>query len=170
MTENKINLTAINSRPPKLINKQRTMNFNIDFEGTHDMPNVKNALKELRTLGIAITTLGTPEAPWFPTKIEDFNHIGKRILGEGDGIGEVDHPGFRDTVYRERRNEIMDIAMHYKVNEEIPRFQYNDQENETWAFCYSRLIKMFETNACKEFNVSIKEFQDNVGLCESKIP
>ena len=41
MTENNINLTAINSRPPKLINKKRTMNFNIDFEGTHDQPNVK---------------------------------------------------------------------------------------------------------------------------------
>lgn len=170
MTENKINLTAINSRPPKLINKQRTMNFNIDFEGTHDMPNVKTALEELSGLGVATTTVGTPEAPWFPTKIEDFNHIGKRVLAEGDGIQEVDHPSFRDTEYRERRNEILDIAMNYKVGEEIPRLKYNKSENETWAFCYSKLIKMFETNACKEFNQAIKEFQDQVGFSESEIP
>jgi hypothetical protein len=24
--------------------------------------------------------------PWFPTKLEDFDHIGKSILGSGDGI------------------------------------------------------------------------------------
>jgi len=41
--------------------------------------------------------------PWFPTRIEDFDHIGKRILGEGDGIQEADHPSFRDPEYIKRR-------------------------------------------------------------------
>lgn len=125
MTQNNLNLTAINSRPPKLIKRKRSMNFNIDFEGKHDDLNVKKALGELRALGIAITTVGTPEAPWFPTKIEDFNHIGKRILGEGDGIQDADHPGFRDPEYRKRRDEITRIAMDFKIGEEIPRLVYN---------------------------------------------
>jgi len=51
---------------------------------------------ELRQLSVAMTQLGTPEVPWFPTKIEDFDFIGKRILGSGDGIEDVDHPGFKD--------------------------------------------------------------------------
>ena len=50
-----------------------------------------------------MTQVGSKEVPWFPTSISDFNHIGKRILGEGDGIQDADHPGFRDPVYRERR-------------------------------------------------------------------
>jgi len=33
-----------------------------------------------------VTEVGTPEVPWFPTRIEDFDFIGKRVLGEGDGI------------------------------------------------------------------------------------
>jgi hypothetical protein len=47
--------------------------------------------------------LGSEAVPWFPTKIDDFDYIGKRILGEGDGIQEADHPGFRDQEYRKRR-------------------------------------------------------------------
>lgn len=36
--------------------------------------------------GQGLVMMGTKEVPWFPTKIEDFNQIGKRILSEGDGI------------------------------------------------------------------------------------
>ncbi len=50
--------------------------------------------------------LKSPEVPWFPTAIEDFDHIGKRILGAGDGIQDTDHPGFSDAEYRKRRADI----------------------------------------------------------------
>jgi len=74
----------------------RVMDFNIDFYGTYEDPKVKKCMLELRQLSVAMTQLGTPEVPWFPTKIEDFDFIGKRILGSGDGIEDVDHPGFKD--------------------------------------------------------------------------
>jgi len=83
------------------------MSFNLDFYGTRDHDNVRQAMRQLRNLGVSLTEIGTAEVPWFPTKIQDFDHIGKRILGEGDGIQEADHPGFRDPVYRERRDMIM---------------------------------------------------------------
>jgi len=107
LTKNGINMTAIQSRPLKVIEKKRCMSFNMDFYGTPDQENVKLALRQLRNLGQGLTEVGTAEVPWFPTKISDFDHIGKRILGEGDGIQETDHPGFRDPVYRERRDMIM---------------------------------------------------------------
>jgi phenylalanine-4-hydroxylase len=58
----------------------------------------------------------------------DFNHIGKRILGEGDGIQAADHPGFRDEAYKKRRAEITELAFSYKVGEPISRIKYNDAE------------------------------------------
>jgi hypothetical protein len=63
------------------------MNFHIDFTGCFNDENVKKCAKEIKdTAAIALTELGTDVVPWFPTKIQDFDFIGKRILGEGDGI------------------------------------------------------------------------------------
>lgn len=62
-----------------------------------------------------VTTIGTPEVPWFPTHIEDFDNIGKKVLTEGDGIQESDHPGFKDKEYRKRREEITGLALNYKI-------------------------------------------------------
>jgi hypothetical protein len=49
--------------------------------------------------------------PWFPTHIDDFNHIGKKILTEGDGIYKADHPSFKDPVTRKRRQEIAEVGL-----------------------------------------------------------
>jgi hypothetical protein len=38
--------------------------------------------------------------------MEDFDFVGKRILSEGDGIQETDHPSFRDKDYKKRRDFI----------------------------------------------------------------
>jgi len=107
LTSNKINMTRISSRPSKFIqNNWRQVDFFIDFEGDSTDDNVRKALNELSLIAERVTEVGTPEVPWFPTRIEDLDHIGKRILGEGDGIQEADHPSFRDPVYRKRREFI----------------------------------------------------------------
>jgi len=90
--------------------------------------------------------------------MNDFDHIGKRILSEGDGIQDADHPGFRDPVYRARRQEITNLAMEYKMVDEIPRLEYTQQEKDVWAFCYKELIHLFKDHACEEFNWTIAEF------------
>ena len=119
---------------------------------------------------MGVTEVGSKEVPWFPTSIEDFNHIGKRILSEGDGIQDANHPGFRDPVYRERRDFITNYAMDYKVGEPIKNMDYTQVENDVWKFCYERLIKMFKTHACEEFNWSIEEFQKEIGMNADEIP
>lgn len=72
-------------------------------------------MKKIEGLAVknGLVYLGTKEVPWFPTKIEDFNLIGKRVLSEGDGIQDADHPGFRDIPYRKRREEINNVAFGY---------------------------------------------------------
>jgi hypothetical protein len=84
-----INMTSIQSRPPKHATKQaQQINFHIDFNGSLEDSNIKQAMQKIETIAVknGLVYLGTKEVPWFPTKIEDFNLIGKRILGEGDGI------------------------------------------------------------------------------------
>ena len=116
----------------------------MDIEGKSDDPNVKQALRELRRLSKSVTTVGGPEVPWFPTQVEDFVHIGKKILSEGEGIQEADHPGFRDPTYRKRRDEITAIALGYDLKDrEIPRITYSAEERKVWKFCYSHLMKLY---------------------------
>lgn len=87
--EHNINMTSIQSRPPKLAKKsQEQINFHIDFVGSLDDANIKEAMRKMEELAAknGLVYLGTKEVPWFPTKIQDFNLIGKRVLSEGDGI------------------------------------------------------------------------------------
>ena len=42
------------------------------------------------------------------------------------------------------------------MHQEIPRLKYTKEEIETWNFCYSNLINLFKTHACKEFNWTIE--------------
>jgi len=95
----------------------------------------------------------TPEVPWFPTRIEDFDFIGKRVLSEGDGIQEADHASFRDPEYRARRKEITDVALNYNIRDgAIPDIEYTENELMTWNYCYPKLKKLLLTNACEETN------------------
>ena len=70
----------------KYVKDKRSFEFFADFEGTIDDQNVQKAIIELNLIAEKVTMVGTPTVPWFPTQIEDFDHIGKRILSEGDGI------------------------------------------------------------------------------------
>lgn len=70
----------------------------------------------------------------------------------------MDHPGFKDAAYREKRAAIAHMAISYKIGEPIPTWEYDETDLATWKFCYSTLIELFKTNACKEFNWTIEEF------------
>ena len=80
-TEHNIDLTSIKSRPLK----HKSVAFDIDFHGQLDQSSVRKALFQLDKLGV-VNQVDTASVPWFPTKMADFDHIGKRLLSEGDGI------------------------------------------------------------------------------------
>ena len=117
-------------------------------------------------------TLGAVTVPWFPTKLDDLNHIGKNILSEGDGIQESDHPSFRDPEYRKRRDYIAQVAHDYDVNDrDIPTIDYTQQEIGVWKYCYPKLKKLLKTNACQETNQIMEEMESNVeGFTPDTIP
>ena len=119
-----------------------------------------------------VTEVGTVEVPWFPTRIEDFDHIGKKILGEGQGIQESDHPSFRDPIYRQRREFIAEAALNYRMNDtSIPIIDYTEDEIGVWKYCYPKLKKLLQKNACDETNFTIKEMESNIeGFSENTIP
>jgi tryptophan 5-monooxygenase len=124
--------------------------------------NVQKAISELNLVADKVIEVGSVEVPWFPTRIEDYDQIGKKTLGESD-IGECDHPSFRDPVYRERRKFITDKALTYNIRDtEIPRIEYNENEIGVWKYCYPKLRALLDKNGCDESLEIMAEMEKNI--------
>ncbi|KRZ25104.1 putative phenylalanine-4-hydroxylase 1, partial [Trichinella pseudospiralis] len=107
--------------------------------------------------------------PWFPKKIKDLDLFADRVLTYGSEL-DADHPGFKDEVYRKRRQLFADIAHNYRHGQPIPRIEYTKEETETWGVIYKELKKLYPTHACREFNHIFPLLEQNCGYSEKSIP
>lgn len=111
---------------------------------------MQKAIDELNIIADKVTEVGSVEVPWFPTRIEDFDHIGRNVLS-ADDIGFVDHPAFTDKEYLKRREYISSVALTYKIRDpQIPGIEYTEDEIGVWRYCYPKLRKLLDKNACEE--------------------
>lgn len=62
-----------------------------------------------------------------------------------------EHPGFRDPVYRQRRNEIARIALEYRLGAPIPEVAYTERENEVWRTALENLAPLHRRYACRAY-------------------
>lgn len=78
------------------------------------------------------------------------------VLAREDEIVRLDpdHPGFRDPVYRRRRNEIAKLALAYREGDPIPRVDYTPEEQAVWALTWERLGPLHDRYACREWRDS----------------
>ncbi len=64
---------------------------------------------------------------------------------------DPDHPGFRDPVYRKRRNEIAKVALAYRDGDPLPEITYTPEEQAVWRTTWERLAPLHEKVACREW-------------------
>ena len=64
---------------------------------------------------------------------------------------DPDHPGFRDSEYRARRNQIALLAMHYRPGEQIPDAPYTADEHRVWRTIWQALRPAHQNHACAEY-------------------
>lgn len=64
---------------------------------------------------------------------------------------DPDHPGFRDSEYRARRNQIAQLAMNYRPGDQIPDAPYTVDEHRVWQTIWQALRPAHQTHACKEY-------------------
>ena len=79
---------------------------------------------------------------------------------------DPDHPGFRDPEYRQRRNEIAQIAMSYDSGDAIPEAPYTEREHEVWQTIWRALRPAHQAHACAEYLECLK----HLSLDTNRIP
>jgi phenylalanine-4-hydroxylase len=71
------------------------------------------------------------------------------ISPDADQLVELnpDHPGFRDPIYRARRNAIAKLALEHREGTPPPRVAYTDVENEVWCSVWEHLAPLHAARA-----------------------
>lgn len=79
--------------------------------------------------------------------------IGEEPAADRNSIVQLDpdHPGFRDPEYRQRRNQIAQIAMKYHPRDPIPDAPYTPEEHRVWKTIWDALQPAHQEHACAEY-------------------
>jgi phenylalanine-4-hydroxylase len=70
---------------------------------------------------------------------------------------DPDHPGFRDLAYRQRRNQIAQIALTYHPGDPIPNAPYTSEEHRVWFAIWQALQPAQQQHACAEYLECLKQ-------------
>ncbi len=89
-----------------------------------------------------------------------FDHVDARPLARDDEVVagrndivqlDPDHPGFRDSDYRARRNQIAQLAMNYRPGDSIPDAPYTADEHRVWQTIWQALRPAHQKHACSQY-------------------
>jgi phenylalanine-4-hydroxylase len=64
---------------------------------------------------------------------------------------DEDHPGFGDSAYRERRNQIASCALQWEPGTPVPHVDYTEAEQEVWRTVCRELAAKHERLACSDY-------------------
>ena len=76
---------------------------------------------------------------------------------------DPDHPGFRDSEYRARRNAIAEIAMNYRPGQPIPQAPYTEREHHVWQTIWEALGPAHRAHACAEYLDCLNQLNFDTG-------
>jgi len=79
---------------------------------------------------------------------------------------DKDHPGFRDAVYRRRRQHIAKLALAHRTGGPVADAPYSEEEHAVWQAVWGALAPVHQQKVCRE----ILELQEVLPLPTDRIP
>jgi phenylalanine-4-hydroxylase len=67
---------------------------------------------------------------------------------------DPDHPGFRDPIYRARRNAIARLALEHREGTPAPDVAYTELEHEVWGSVWQHLTPLHAARAVREWRAA----------------
>ncbi|KAK6170757.1 hypothetical protein SNE40_019070 [Patella caerulea] len=131
-----------------------------------------NIQKHSKVSGVDIISESSPENKpeiWFPRHISELDKC-THLISKFEPELDLDHPGYTDKAYRDRRQKIADIAFDYKHGDPIPRVEYTQEDINTWGHVFRQLKKLFPTHACKIHRDIFQVLEDECGYTADNIP
>ncbi|KAJ8931620.1 hypothetical protein NQ314_015443, partial [Rhamnusium bicolor] len=137
--------------------------------------NLLQLIKGLRQSGTLehITLIGedniSAKNPWFPrhaSELDNCNHLMTKFEPDLD----MDHPGFSDKEYRERRKQIAEIAFAYKFGDPVPYIKYTETENKTWNAVFTTVLDLMPKHACVEYRRVFRVLQEEGIFTPNGVP
>ncbi|MGO9828601.1 MAG: hypothetical protein ACLPJH_00565 [Myxococcaceae bacterium] len=92
--------------------------------------------------------------PTTPTMRASEPHTGEEDLVELD----QNHPGFRDPVYRQRRNFIAQRALRWQLGDPMPEVEYSPQEHAVWETVWEHLAPLHDRFGSREYRYCTAHF------------
>nr|P17289.5 RecName: Full=Tyrosine 3-monooxygenase; AltName: Full=Tyrosine 3-hydroxylase; Short=TH [Bos taurus]AAA30779.1 tyrosine hydroxylase [Bos taurus] len=132
-------------------------------------PVVPALLSALRRVAEDVRAAGESKVLWFPRKVSELDKC-HHLVTKFDPDLDLDHPGFSDQAYRQRRKLIAEIAFQYKQGDPIPHVEYTAEETATWKEVYSTLRGLYPTHACREHLEAFELLERFCGYREDRIP
>jgi len=96
----------------------------------------------------------TVETPTPAPSPADAPHTGMEDLVQLD----QNHPGFRDPVYRQRRNAIAQQALRWRVGDPVPDVAYDEVELGVWRTVWEHLAPLHDRFASREYRMCSAHF------------
>merc|ERR1719499_1382990 len=163
-----VNMTRIESKFQKL---SSDVDFWIDVSHNEHSKGVQKAVSDLDSMGaIDNVRFGQPDwVEWMPLDAREVDGLANNVLDGGSDL-QADHPGFHDSVYRERREMVARIAKQYQYGDKIPTIDYTEDEIACWDHIWDTLNPLLQTHACPEYLEAMKLFQKDAGFGKGQIP
>eukprot|EP00667_Euglena_gracilis_P009678 EG_transcript_9836 len=168
-----INLHHLQPRATALSDRPAAVTMFCDLEGHIDQPHVAQCLEQLRQHCLFSTVVGSHRIPYYPSRIEDLDCIEQKLLAAGEELQddpEQPHPGFHDQEYRARRKAIVQQALRYRHGDRIPDVAYTAAEVQTWGAMWRRLMELFPTHCCRQYQYNFPLLVEHCGYAEGQIP
>lgn len=124
--------------------------FDISFDN-RDTQGCEALENSLRQIGLTLKLQDPPRVDWFPTSLEDLNHIGKGHAVDQVDLDELPHKG-SGKKYSIKRQALIEKLKSHKVLDAIPELDWDESDQTHWEKMFNLVNANRKSYSCRDFN------------------